>query len=88
MLHRKEIEYTLFFTSIILMILFRWFSSEESFELFMTLIIAGYVLISIGAYVLNSLLAYWLELYFRVFDDLIEHFSKIEMTKEKSETKD
>ena len=54
----------------------------------MTLIIAGYVLISIGAYILNSLLAYWLELYFRVFDDLIEHFSKIEMTKEKEEKND
>lgn len=66
----KEINWTLLICSAILILVYRWIATQEQFELLVTLVLAGFITISTGAYVLNKIIRFWLEIYFRTVDSI------------------
>lgn len=72
----KEINWTLMTCSAILILVYRCIATQEQFELFVTLVLAGFITISTGAYVLNKIIRFWLEIYFRTVDSIIKDIFK------------
>ena len=68
----KEINWTLLICSMTLIPIYRWIATQEQFELFVMFLFAGFIIISIGAYVLNLIIRFWLEIYFRTVDSIMK----------------
>lgn len=68
----KEINWTLLICSVMLILVYRCIATQEQFDLLTTLIIAGFITIAIGAYVLNKIIRFWLEIYFRTVDSIMK----------------
>ena len=68
----KEINWTLMIISAALILVYRWIATQEQFELFVMLLFAGFIIISLGAYVLNLIIRFWLEIYFRTVDSIMK----------------
>ena len=68
----KEINWTLIICSMTLIPIYRWIATQEQFELFVMFLFAGFIIISIGAYVLNLIIRFWLEIYFRTVDSIMK----------------
>lgn len=66
----KEINWTLIICSMTLIPIYRWIATQEQFELLVTLVLAGFITISTGAYVLNKIIRFWLAIYFRTVDSI------------------
>ena len=66
----KEINWTLLISSMTLIPIYRWIATQEQFELFIMFLFTGFIIISIGAYVLNLIIRFWLEIYFRTVDSI------------------
>ena len=66
----KEINWTLLICSMVLIPIYRWIATQEQFELFIMFLFTGFIIISIGAYVLNLIIRFWLEIYFRTVDSI------------------
>ena len=72
----KEINWTLLICSMTLIPIYRWIATQEQFELFVMFLFAGFIIISIGAYVLNLIIRFWLEIYFRTVDSIMKDIFK------------
>ena len=72
----KEINWTLLICSLTLIPIYRWIATQEQFELFVMFLFAGFIIISIGAYVLNLIIRFWLEIYFRTVDSIMKDIFK------------
>lgn len=72
MITDKEINWTLLICSMTLIPIYRWIATQEEFELFVMFLFAGFIIISIGAYVLNLIIRFWLEIYFRTVDSIMK----------------
>ena len=68
----KEINWTLLICSMVLIPIYRWIATQEQFELFVMFLFAGFIIISLGAYVLNLIIRFWLEIYFRTVDSIMK----------------
>ena len=68
----KEINWTLIICSMTLIPIYRWIATQEQFELFVTLVFAGFITVSLSAYVLNKIIRFWLEIYFRTVDSIMK----------------
>lgn len=68
----KEINWTLLICSMTLIPIYRWIATQEQFELFVMFLFAGFIIISLGAYVLNLIIRFWLEIYFRTVDSIMK----------------
>ena len=68
----KEINWTLLICSMVLIPIYRWIATQEQFELFIMFLFTGFIIISIGAYVLNLIIRFWLEIYFRTVDSIMK----------------
>lgn len=64
----KEINWTLLICSMALIPIYRWIATQEQFELFVMFLFAGFIIVSLSAYVLNKIIRFWLEIYFRTVD--------------------
>lgn len=74
----KEINWTLLICSMALIPIYRWIATQEQFELFVMFLFAGFIIISIDAYVLNLIIRFWLEIYFRTVDSIMKDIFKEE----------
>ena len=74
----KEINWTLMICSAMLILVYRWIATQEQFELFVMFLFAGFIIISLGAYVLNLIIRFWLEIYFRTVDSIMKDIFKEE----------
>lgn len=72
----REINWTLLICSAILILVYRCIATQEQFELFVTLVFAGFITVSLGAYVLNKIIRFWLEIYFRTVDSIMKDIFK------------
>ena len=79
----KEINWTLLICSMTLIPIYRWIATQEQFELFVMFLFAGFIIISIGAYVLNLIIRFWLEIYFRTVDSIMKDIFKDKEEREK-----
>lgn len=68
----KEINWALIICSAILILVYRCIATQEQFELFVMFLFAGFIIISLGAYVLNKIIRFWLEIYFRTVDSIMK----------------
>lgn len=70
----KLIKAILFVSSIILIVIYRLIATPEMFDFMVAIVVAGYILIAISVYIINEIIRYWLEIYFRTIDGLIEYY--------------
>ncbi len=84
---RKTITRTLFLISTILFLLLRFGYSEDETRLFMMLIAAGLINVSILVYALDKLFQIWLQAIANVIDYFIEEYFKEVERREKERGK-
>lgn len=84
---RKTITRTLFLVSAILFLLLRFGYSEDETRLFMMLIAAGLINVSILVYTLDKLFQIWLQAIANVIDYFIEEYFKEVEKREKERGK-
>lgn len=70
----KEINWTLMICSMTLIPIYRWIATQEQFELFVMFLFTGFIIVSLSAYVLNKIIRFWLEIYFRTVDGILKDF--------------
>ena len=73
MLTPKFLKWTLFTSAFAVIVIYRLLATPEMFELMVAMVVAGYILLAIGTYIFNGAVRYWLEIYFRTIDNILNY---------------
>ncbi len=73
MLTPKFLKWTLFTSAFAVIVIYRLLATPEMFELMVAMVVAGYILLAIGTYIFNGAIRYWLEIYFRTIDNILNY---------------
>lgn len=73
MLTPKFLKWTLFTSAFAVIVIYRLLATPEMFELMVAMVVAGYILLAIGTYIINGAIRYWLEIYFRTIDNILNY---------------
>ena len=73
MLTPKFLKWTLFTSAFAVIVIYRLLATPEMFDLMVAMVVAGYILLAIGTYIFNGAIRYWLEIYFRTIDNILNY---------------
>ena len=73
MLTPKFLKWTLFSSAFAVIVIYKLLAAPEMFELMVAMVVAGYILLAIAVYIFNGAVRYWLEIYFRTIDNILNY---------------
>ena len=73
MLTPNFLKWSLFSSAFAIIVIYKLLATPEMFDLMVAMVVAGYILLAIGTYIFNGAIRYWLEIYFRTIDNILNY---------------